>query len=145
MQAEKFDLDLAFGEEGERQFQKIFNGATRVEVKTERDAWRRTGNIIVEIGAKRPDGSWRESGLKVTESDWWAQNLSYNGETIACMMFKTEHLRHMVSALLATGKARLVMGGDDNRSLLAVVPIDGLFEDACWTGALSDRLNATYE
>ena len=46
---QKFDLDLEFGRLGE-DFVKAFQSEnTKVEVKTERDIWKTTGNIAVEI------------------------------------------------------------------------------------------------
>ena len=72
---QKFDLDLEFGRLGE-DFVKAFQSEnTKVEVKTERDIWKTTGNIAVEI---RCNG--KLSGLSVTEADTWIHLLSYDNK-----------------------------------------------------------------
>ena len=43
----KFDLDLEFGQMGEKFVEDLQNGNTKIEVKTERDLWKTTGNIAV--------------------------------------------------------------------------------------------------
>jgi hypothetical protein len=46
----KFDLDLEFGKIGEDFVQDMQNGNTMIEVKTERDIWKNTGNNKIEGG-----------------------------------------------------------------------------------------------
>ena len=45
----KFDIDLEFGQMGEEFVRDLQNGNNKIEVKTERDIWKTTGNIAVEI------------------------------------------------------------------------------------------------
>ena len=45
----KFDVDLEFGKHWEEHVDEVFSGATKCEVKTERDKWASTGNICIEI------------------------------------------------------------------------------------------------
>ena len=45
----KFDLDLKFGQLGEDFVRDMQGGNTKIEVKTERDIWKNTGNIAIEI------------------------------------------------------------------------------------------------
>ena len=59
----KFDLDLKFGHFGEDFVRDLQNGNTMIEVKTERDIWKTTGNIAIEI---RCNG--RPSGISTTGS-----------------------------------------------------------------------------
>jgi len=47
-----FDIDLDFGKIYEEKVRKIFEGNGGIEVKTERDMWKRTGNIAIEIKYK---------------------------------------------------------------------------------------------
>ena len=61
-----WDLDLKFGKMGEDFTRDVFEGNSKVEVKTERDIWKTTGNIAVEIRYKN-----RPSGLTTTESGGW--------------------------------------------------------------------------
>ena len=62
----KFDLDLEFGQMGEKFVEDLQNGNTMIEVKTERDIWKTTGNLAVEIRYKG-----RPSGISTTGSNVW--------------------------------------------------------------------------
>ena len=44
-----FDIDLEFGKMGEKFVEKVFEGNSKVEVKTERDIWKNTGHIAIEL------------------------------------------------------------------------------------------------
>jgi hypothetical protein len=46
-----FDIDLSFGESFEKSLADILNKGT-VEVKTERDIWKTSGNIVFEVRYK---------------------------------------------------------------------------------------------
>ena len=61
-----FDLDLEYGKMGEEFVQKVMEGNTKIEVKTERDIWKTTGNVAIEI---RCNG--KPSGLSTTEAYTW--------------------------------------------------------------------------
>ena len=52
----------------------VLEGNSKIEVKTERDIWKTTGNIAIEI---RCDG--KPSGLSTTESTVWIHLLAYKG------------------------------------------------------------------
>ena len=71
----QFDLDLEFGKIGEDFVKDMQNGNTMIEVKTERDIWKKTGNIAVEI---RCNGEL--SGLSTTGSEIWIHLLYYEGK-----------------------------------------------------------------
>ena len=63
-----FDIDLQFGKVYEQALALILQD-TKIEVKTERDTWKKTGNIAIELynhNKKAP------SGLSVTKADYWA-------------------------------------------------------------------------
>ena len=47
----KFDVDLEFGEKFEKSLAKILT-LGKIEVKTERDKWKRTGNIAIELSSR---------------------------------------------------------------------------------------------
>ena len=66
----KFDVDLEFGEKFEKSVAKILT-LGKVEIKTERDTWKRTGNIAIELSSRV-----KLSGLNTTQADWWAQVLT---------------------------------------------------------------------
>ena len=118
----KFDLDLEFGKIGEDFVQDMQNGNTMIEVKTERDIWKYTGNIAIEI---RCNGV--PSGLSTTGSEVWVHLLSYGGKIEGGFIFNVVDLKEKVSRLYKEGKARIVMGGDFDGSQMVLLPIKELF------------------
>ena len=43
----KFDLDLEYGQIREKRIENLLKGS-KIEIKTERSWWRKTGNIAIE-------------------------------------------------------------------------------------------------
>ena len=118
----KFDIDLEFGKIGEDFAEALFSHNTMVEVKTERDIWKTTGNIAIEIRCKG-----RPSGLSVTEAENWIHLLSYDGNIEGGFIFKVSQLRDKIKKLHKEKKAKMVMGGDFNMSQMVLLPIKELF------------------
>ena len=118
-----FDIDLKFGKMGEEFTQNVFEGNSKVEVKTERDIWKKTGNIVIEI---RCNG--KSSGLSTTESDVWIHLLAYNDVIEGGFLFKVDQLKAKIKKLHKSGGLKIVMGGDNNLSQMALLPIKTLFE-----------------
>ena len=119
-QTNKFDLDLRVGEMFEDSLASILK-LEKVEIKTEINKWRESGNIAIEI---RCYG--KLSGLSVTEADYWAHILSYKGDIKAVLLFPVEELRRIVRELTDSKEARIVMGGDDSASQMVLVPLEKL-------------------
>ena len=117
-----FDLDLKFGKMGEEFVAEVFEGNSKVEVKTERDIWKTTGNIAIEI---RCNG--KPSGLSTTESTVWVHLLAHNGVIVGGFLFKVDQLKEKIKNLHKQGSLKMVMGGDDNLSQMALLPIKELF------------------
>jgi len=117
-----FDLDLKFGKLGENFVNDIQNGNDKIEVKTERDIWKTTGNIAIEM---RYRGN--PSGISTTESSLWVHLLSYKGVIEGGFMFKVDILKEKIKKLHKSGGLKMVMGGDDNMSQMALLPIKSLF------------------
>lgn len=90
----KWDIDLAFGEEGERQVADMLGlGAEKLEVK--RDAlFHRTGKVYIEV-SQDPGGQgyYKPSGIHVTEADYW---VFVCGEAVT--FIPTQVLRDYVAA-----------------------------------------------
>ena len=61
----KFDVDLAFGNIREERVADIFENK-KIEVKTERGIWTRSGNIAIEI-----EWNGKPSGIMTTQADYW--------------------------------------------------------------------------
>ena len=118
----KFDLDLKFGLLGEDFVQDMQNGNNKIEVKTERDIWKTTGNIAIEI---RCNG--KPSGISTTGSAIWVHLLSYKGKIKGGFILPVPYLRVRIKELLFEKKARIVMGGDFDASQMVLMPIKELF------------------
>jgi hypothetical protein len=117
----KFDIDLEFGANYENKICDILEGGSKVEVKTERDIWRTTGNIAIEY---KRDSSL--SGISNTEADYWVHNLVYKDEMILSFIFPVERLRKTVRKMVKDGSAKIMSGGDYNKSKLILLPIKDL-------------------
>ena len=116
---DKFDIDLDFGKVGEREVENLLEGNGKIEVKTERDIWKKTGNIAIEIRCRG-----KLSGISTTEAKTWIHMLKDGG---GGFIFPVEDLRDKIKKRQENGKLRLVMGGDDNAAQLALLPIEELF------------------
>ena len=117
-----FDVDLDFGKLGEKHVQEIFENDGRVEVKTERDMWKTTGNIAIEI---RYYGN--PSGISTTEAKTWVHLLSYEGNIEGGFILRVSELKEKIRRLFKRDEAKTVMGGDNNASELVLLPIRELF------------------
>lgn len=113
-----FDIDLSFGQIYEKKIEEIFRSKGRIEVKTERDVWKKTGNIAIEISYKG-----RPSGIASTDADWWFHLLSYKGEIQMALVYPVTKLKGIVIEKIVGGTANVKMGGDDNESEIILLPI----------------------
>ena len=119
-----YDIDLPFGVKYEGTLSELLTAETNklIEVKTERDIWKKTGNIYVEFILRETF-----SGIVTTEADWWATVLTLDGAIQGIIILPTEIMRNKVKRLIKEGKAQYpVNGGDDDASQVALVPIKEL-------------------
>ena len=119
----EFDLDLKFGKMGEEFVQGVLEGNSKIEIKTERDKWKDTGNIAIEI---RCNG--KPSGLTTTEASAWVHLLSYKDNILGGFILNVKKLKERIKELNEQKKVKIVMGGDDNMSQLVLVPIKEIFK-----------------
>ena len=121
----KFDLDLKFGQAGDQWLKMLGSpNGLKIEVKTERDQWHNTGNLVFEYECRG-----KASGIATTESDVWVQLLSKDGAVVGFYGWPTAQLRQFLRLVIkspSTYKARLVNGGDDRASKMVVVPLSEL-------------------
>ena len=117
-----FDIDLKFGKMGEEFTQQVFEGNSKVEVKTERDIWMTTGNIAIEIRCKG-----EPSGVSTTEANVWIHLLAHKGEIKGGYLFIVDELKAFIKKRHKEGNLKIVMGGDDNASQMALIPRKELF------------------
>ena len=119
---QKFDHDLEFGKLGEDFVEAFQSKNTKTEVKTERDIWKTTGNIAIEMKCRGKD-----SGISVTEAETWIHLLSYKNVIEGGLIFKTKILKDEIKKRHSDGTLKTTMGGDDKMSWMALLPIKELF------------------
>jgi len=114
----KFDIDLEYGEIREDKIKDMLTGK-KIEVKSEKGMWMKTGNICIEYE------SWNKpSGIRATESDYWFHNLCVGDNELCTLVFKTDVLRTIVDDL---DSFKTVCGGDHNASKMFLVNLQKLF------------------
>ena len=115
----KFDIDLAYGKVREDMIKEMLQDK-KIEVKSERDVWKRTGNIAIEY-----ECYGKPSGINATEADYWFHNLCVGEDVYATLVFKTENLKKILDSL---ERKVSVSGGDHNASRMYLVSLQKLFD-----------------
>ena len=118
-----FDIDLKFGQVYEQTLALILQDK-KIEVKTERDTWKKTGNIAIEL---HNHASNKPSGLSVTKADWWATILVDNFNVHSIHILPVAELKTRVKDIVRNGNGRMVMGGDYKCSEIALIPREEIF------------------
>tara|TARA_R110000803_G_scaffold814_1_gene2812 strand:- start:1836 stop:2264 length:429 start_codon:yes stop_codon:yes gene_type:complete len=114
----KFDIDLAYGTIREEKIVDMMTNK-KIEVKSEKDLWQKSGNICIEYE------SWgKPSGIRATESDYWFHNLCVGDNEFCTLVFKTDVLRTIVDKL---DTFKTVSGGDHKASKMFLVNLQKLF------------------
>ena len=114
----KFDLDLEYGTIREDKVATMLQDK-KIEVKSERGMWMKTGNIAIEY-----QSYGKPSGIKATESDYWFHNLCIGDNEYCTLVFKTDVLRTIVDKL---DTFKTVSGGDHKASRIFLVNLQKLF------------------
>ena len=114
----KFDIDLEYGKVREQQVADMLQDK-KIEVKSERDVWQKSGNIAIEY-----ECYGKPSGINATESDYWFHNLCIGSETFATIVFDTASLKRIINNL---DSKRSVSGGDNNASRMYLLNLQKLF------------------
>ena len=114
----KFDIDLEYGKVREKMVADMLQDK-KIEVKSERDVWQKTGNIAIE-----DECYGKPSGINATESDYWFHNLCIGDETFATIVFDTESLKRIIANL---DSKRSVSGGDNNAARMYLLNLQKLF------------------
>ena len=115
----KFDIDLAYGKVREDLIKDMLQDK-KIEVKSERDVWKRTGNIAIEY-----ECYGKPSGINATEADYWFHNLCVGEDIYATLIFKTENLKKILDSL---ERKVSVNGGDHNASRMYLISLQKLFD-----------------
>ena len=114
----KFDIDLEYGQVREQLVADMLQDK-KIEVKSERDMWQRTGNIAIEY-----ESYGKPSGIDATESDYWFHNLCVGEDTFCTLVFNTNSLKKIINNL---DYKRSVSGGDHNASRMYLLNLQKLF------------------
>ena len=112
----RFDIDLQYGQVFERKVADMLQNS-KIEVKTERDMWKRTGNIAIEFESRG-----RPSGIAATEADYWFHNLAIGDDIVMTLVFPTKTLRNYIAKIMP----KMVRGGDNNTSKLYLLNLQEL-------------------
>ena len=91
----------------------------KIEVKSERGMWMRTGNIAIEY-----ECYGKPSGIAATESDYWFHNLCIGDEVFATLVFNTDSLKRIIDNL---DYKKSVSGGDNKASRMYLLNLQKLF------------------
>ena len=116
----KFDIDLDFGTQYEQSLANILK-LGKIEVKTERDKWNSTRNVAIELSCNN-----NLSGLNTTEADYWAHILTLKGDIKGIILLPVAKLKEIVKFSVMDGNGKVVMGGDNNASEIALIPLEDL-------------------
>ena len=114
----KFDIDLEYGTIREDKVAEMLTNK-KVEVKSERGMWMKTGNIAIEY-----QSYGKPSGIKATESDYWFHNLCIGDDIFCTLIFDVPKLKQLIEKL---DFKKSVSGGDHNASRMWLVNIRKLF------------------
>ena len=91
----------------------------KVEVKTERDWWQKTGNIAIEV-----ECNGKPSGITSTKAEYWIQSLA-NGDKDYChLIFSTKTMKRLAKKYVKNTKSV----GDGNRSRVVLIPLSEIFD-----------------
>lgn len=112
----RFDLDLAYGQVFEKKVADIL-GNSKIEVKTEKDKWKQTGNIVIEYESRD-----KPSGIITTEASYWLHNLALGDNIVFSLWLPVATLRRYI----AQQNPRSVRGGDDMTSKLYLIKLTDL-------------------
>ena len=114
----KFDKDLKYGQERENRIVSILDKEkTKIEVKTERDWWQKSGNIAIEV-----ECYGKPSGIMATEADYWVHILADGDKDFVRMIFDTSTVKKLAKKYMKNIKS----GGDGNQSRFILIPLSEL-------------------
>ena len=132
MYNKKFDLDLKYGLEREKRLASILDkDKSKIEVKTERDWWFKTGNIAIEM-----ECNGKPSGVMATKSDYWVHILAEGDKDYCRLIFDTKTIKRLAKKYISTLKA----GGDGFRSKFVLIPLAEMFMPKNLTKSMQQRI-----
>ena len=128
----KFDLDLQYGQVREKIVANMLQDK-KIEVKSERGMWLKTGNIAIEY-----ESYGKPSGINATDSDYWFHNLCVGDEVFGTLVFETKMLKKIINASINANQVRSVSGGDHNASKMYLINIQNIFSQTIIKNSTGD-------
>jgi hypothetical protein len=104
-----FKTDLAFGKKGEDQVKRFLQGIVNGSFEVKSDRYR-NGRMVVEIAQNPRKHGWKDSGLMVTEAQWWVYVYTLNE---AMIVISTDRLKRYIKTL-PESRIRLFAEGSNN-------------------------------
>ena len=114
----KFDIDLEYGTIREDKIADMLTNK-KIEVKSERGMWMKTGNICIEY-----ESYGKPSGIITTEAEYWFHNLCIEDDIFCTLIFDVPKLKQLMDKL---DFKKSVSGGDHKASRMWLVNIRKLF------------------
>ena len=125
-----FDIDLDFSKIYEQEVVDMFENNGTIEVKAERDKWKTTGNIAVELYRIYKDTDKKVyTGVTVSNARWWHISFVLNHKTKRCITMETEELKALVIKFYKQDKYKFIPMGDFNSNFTTygmLIPIPEL-------------------
>jgi len=119
-----FDFDLRKGKLNEKSIAKILGLVDQFECKHERDFWRKSGNICIEL-----ESYGKKSGIRATKAKYWCHSFTYNNEIVGFLIVETLILKQIVRKFIFKKKKEkqlkqvLRMLGDNKASKCVLIPM----------------------
>ncbi|QLF88405.1 hypothetical protein Jormungand_gp10 [Pelagibacter phage Jormungand EXVC012P] len=128
----KFDIDLKYGQEREQRLASILDkDKNKIEVKTERDWWFKTGNIAIEV-----ECNGKPSGIMATKADYWVHILAEGDKDYCRLIFDTRTIKRLAKKYIGT----LKNGGDGWRSRFVLIPLAEIFLPKNLSKSMQERI-----
>ena len=64
--------------------------------------------------------------MNITEAEYWAHILSWKGNIISVILIPVDKLKEIVKLSIHDGNGKVTMGGDNNASEIALIPLEDL-------------------
>ena len=104
-----FKTDLEFGKQGEDQVKRFLQGIVNGSFEVKSDRYR-NGKMVVEVAQNPRQHGWKDSGLMVTEAQWWVYVYTLNQ---AMIVISTDRLKRYINSL-PKSRIRLFAEGSNN-------------------------------
>jgi hypothetical protein len=131
-----FKKDLEFGKQGEDQVKSFLQGIVNGSFEVKSDRYR-NGRMVVEVAQNPRKHGWKDSGITITEAEWWVYVYTMNE---AMIVISTDRLRRYIKTL-PKSRLRLFAEGSNNPArgyLLQPEEVMALLYDSAFDGNVEE-------